>query len=594
LSTRENDQTWDLDGLYPGGSASPQFATFLSLLDADITAFTPAMVLLQQGFTPAGGAVAVWQMQDIMRRVREAGAFVSCLAAQDVNDGGAKLLESRISQLRANFNGGLTQINDLLLQLDDSAWEQLLAVDGITEVAFALNERRNRAKLQLDSGRESLIADLSVDGYEAWGHLYNTLVGRMTIPFEDNRGIRQLSMGQAANLMHQGEKPVREAVATKYEEAFATQSELFANTLNYLGGFRLAVYKHRKWDDVLADPLEINRMNRQTLDTMWAVIARNKAPFVDFLNRKAKVMKQDKLDWHDVGAPIAATQKQFSFDEARDFIASNFSKFSPHMGEFAQMCFDKRWIEAEDRGGKRVGGFCTSLPVSEQTRIFMTFSGSPSNVATLAHELGHAYHQHVMRGLPQLVSNYAMNVAETASTFAEMIVADAAVREAQTNEEKIVLLEDKAQRSISFFMNIHARFLFETRFYEARKSGVVRSECLNQLMVEAQREAFKDSLASYHPHFWASKLHFYITGTPFYNFPYTFGYMFSSGIYARALAEGPTFADKYVSLLRDTGRMRVEDLAQKHLGVDLTTPDFWQSAVDMAAADVQEFLALTE
>jgi oligoendopeptidase F len=223
----------------------------------------------------------------------------------------------------------------------------------------------------------------------------------------------------------------------------------------------------------------------------------------------------------------------------------------------------------------------------------MTYGGTANNVSTLAHELGHGYHQHVMNDMPALAQQYAMNVAETASTLAEMIVSEAAVKKASTDEERIILLEDKIQRTIAFFMNIHARFIFETNFYEERSKGLVSVERLNELMVSAQKKAFKDSLSSYHPHFWAAKLHFYSTEVPFYNFPYTFGFLFSAGIYAKAQEAGPAFEDQYISLLRDTGSMTVEELAQKHLGVDLSQPDFWQSAVDMAIEDVKQFMALT-
>lgn len=224
----------------------------------------------------------------------------------------------------------------------------------------------------------------------------------------------------------------------------------------------------------------------------------------------------------------------------------------------------------------------------------MTYAGTASNVSTLAHELGHGYHQHVVNDLPALAQEYAMNVAETASTFAEMIVSDAAVKAASTEEERLTLLEDKIQRSVAFYMNIHARFLFETAFYEERRKGLVSTERLNELMLSAQKTAFREALDQYHPYFWASKLHFYITEVPFYNFPYTFGYMFSTGLYAEALRRGAAFEDQYVALLRDTGRMTVEELAHKHLGVDLRKPDFWQQAMDLSVADVQEFLRLTE
>ena len=175
-----------------------------------------------------------------------------------------------------------------------------------------------------------------------------------------------------------------------------------------------------------------------------------------------------------------------------------------------------------------------------------------------------------------------------------MLINAAAIANAKSKEEKLALLDSKISDSGAYLMNIHARFLFETRFYEARKKGMLGVEQLDELMETAQKEAYKNSLGVYHPHFWASKLHFYSTGAPFYNFPYTFGYLFSSGIYARAVEEGSKFAERYVALLRDTGRMTVEELASRHLGADLTKPDFWLTGVNMALKDVDEFLSLTE
>lgn len=224
----------------------------------------------------------------------------------------------------------------------------------------------------------------------------------------------------------------------------------------------------------------------------------------------------------------------------------------------------------------------------------MTFSGSTDNVSTLAHELGHAFHSSVLRDLPLLNQIYAMNVAETASTFAELVVSDATIENADSEAEKIALLDEKVARGAVMMMNIHARYIFENNFYQEREKGFVSAERLSELMVEAQKEAYEDALDEYHPMFWAAKLHFYSTGVPFYNFPYTFGYFFSLGVYARALDSGEAFEEDYISLLRDTASMSTEDLAQKHLDVDLTTPDFWQDAIDLVHADIDEFLSITE
>lgn len=595
---RPLQQRWNLDVFFPGGSGSPEFARFLERLETDLVDFKGRV----KGPLPAEtGALAgslselVALMQDLQDRLREAGAFVACLTAQNVKDERARLLEGRVSQLWALFHSALIALDAQLVRIPTETWQQVLAQSALSPVAFPLDERRRLAGEKLPPEQEALAVDLAIDGYHAWGKLYNTAVGRMTIPFERDGETVQLSVGQAFNKMSDDpDRAVRAALFRRWEEAWGREAEVFASVLNHLAGFRLQLYRNRGWDSVLKEPLALNRMSPATLETMWEVVSRNKGHLVAFLERKARVLGLERLAWYDVSAPVGNVTSQIGYDEAAGFIVENFRRFSPEMAEFAERAFSEGWIEAEDRPGKRPGGFCTNFRFSKQSRIFMTFSGTPGGVSTLAHELGHAYHQHVMNDLPSLVQSYAMNVAETASTFAEMVVSDAAVRHAGSAGERLALLEDKIQRSVTFFMNIHARFLFETRFYEARRKGMLSVAELNDLMLAAQKEAFADALAEYHPHFWASKLHFYITGTPFYNFPYTFGYLFSAGVYARAMAEGPAFASRYVALLRDTARMTVEELAMKHLGEDLTRPEFWQSAVDLTVADIQEFLRLTE
>ncbi|MGV3467342.1 MAG: M3 family oligoendopeptidase, partial [Heyndrickxia sp.] len=412
--------------------------------------------------------------------------------------------------------------------------------------------------------------------------------------FEENGETKELSVGQAHNKFSNPDREVRKDVFRKWEEAWDNKADLFAATLNHLAGFRLSIYEQRGWDKVLKEPLSYNRMKKETLDTMWQVISDYKEPFVEYLNRKAKMLGVEKLSWYDLDAPVGDVNSHFSFDEGAEFIIKHFGEFGENLASFTEQAFEDSWIEAEDRAGKRPGGFCTGFPLSSQSRIFMTYSGTPSNVSTLAHELGHAFHSYALRDVHPLKRGYAMNVAETASTFAEMIVADASVKNAKDEKEKLTLLDDKVQRSVALLMNIHARFIFETSFYEERKNGLVSKNRLNELMLEAQKEAYGNGLEEYHPLFWASKLHFFITGVPFYNFPYTFGYLFSLGIYAQALKEGKGYEEKYMALLRDTGSMNVEELALKHLNVDLTQRDFWEAGVKLCVKDVEEFLEMTK
>jgi oligoendopeptidase F len=589
-------QKWDIDTFFSGGSQSEAYLEFLDTMERDLQS-------LKEGFgklvAPTDAAslesfvFTVNQLQDLLLRLREASAFISCLTAQDMSDKQALLLGGRVRSAVAQYETLINQLSSLLSDIPDSVWQEMMEKDELRPISFRLSERRQQAKERLSTDLEALATDLAIDGYHGWSELYDTTVSKISIPFEENGETKMLSAGQAYNKLSDHRKEVRDQLIEKWEKAWEEQADFCAAALNHLAGFRLKLYEHRGWDSIHKEPLDFNRMSVETLQVMWETIEQNKDIFLTYFERKAKLLGIDQLSWADIHAPLGSSSKTIAYDDAADFIVEQFRKFSPKLASFTVRAFEEGWIEAEDRAGKRPGGFCTTFSKSKQSRIFMTYSGTASNVSTLAHELGHAYHQHVMNDLAPFAQEYAMNVAETASTFAEMLVSDAAVKASQDPEEKLFLLDDKIQRSVAFFMNIHARFIFETNFYAERKNGLLSVERLNELMVEAQKQAYREALSSYHPHFWASKLHFYITRVPFYNFPYTFGFLFSAGIYARAMAEGKSFEDEYIALLQDTASMRVEDLAMKHLGVDLTKPEFWQSAIDVAVEDVKQFLALT-
>lgn len=589
--------TWNLDSIFPGGSSSAEFADFLNKLESDIAALSEQVnsaVFPVNAYDTAALDGVIELLQSCAARLTQASEFAGCLGAQNQQDKGAVRLSAKVTGLRAGFEGISSRFDSILRQTADEVWAQWMSRPEIAPLTFVLSERRAQAREKMSPELESLALELAVDGYHGWSEHYETIVGAIEIPFEDKDGTKLLSVGQAFNKLSDDDAGVREAMFRKWEAAWTAAEDYSADTLNHLAGFRLKLYKGRGWEDVLKEPLAINRMSRATLDMMWEVITRNKPALVSYLQRKARVLGKDSLSWIDVDAPVGKSSGKIPYETAAQDIVTQFRKFSPKLADFAEQAFDNDWIEVEDRPAKRPGGFCVSFPESKESRIFMTYSGTPANVSTLAHELGHAYHSFLLDDQPFFNQNYAMNVAETASTFAEVIVADAQVKASSDADEKLALLEAKIQNSVAFFMNIHARFLFETRFYEKRKEGLVNAEELSVLMEEAQKEAFCGVLSEYHPHFWASKLHFYITDVPFYNFPYTVGYMFSTGLYRLALEEGPSFADKYDSLLQDTGVMTLEDLVMKHLGVDLTKPDFWQGAVDLIVEDINEFLRLTE
>jgi oligoendopeptidase F len=528
-------------------------------------------------------------LQEIDLLLGECDAFIICLQSQNVADEQAQRWRAEFIALEATFQRFNNLFDAKLVQLDQAAFERLVKIPELSELSFILGERRQRAAKKLSLEYENLITDLSIDGYHSWGEFYPSLVSEVKIPFKQEL----LSFGQAENRMTDPDRNVREEIFFGLENVWKQKGPLFAQILNHIAGFRLQVYAQRGWDSPLQEPLFENRMSAETLQAMWQAVEKHKKPLVAFLQAKAKYLKLKQLAWYDIEAPLFEGESEmFSYDQGAQLIIDRFTAFHPKMGAFAKQAFLEKWIEAEDRPGKRPGGFCIQFPQSRQSRIFMTYSGTMVNLSTLAHELGHAYHTAMIEDLPRFAQHYRMNVAETASTFAEQIISDAFLQQAKTKEQKLNILADRIERSTIFLMNIHARFLFEKQFYELRKKQFLSAEELCQLMKQAQEQAFCHELSVLHPYFWAAKLHFYFTGVPFYNFPYTFGYLFSLGLYARSKKQGPSFAKSYDALLKDSGKMTVEDLAKKHLDVDLTKPHFWNEAAALAVSDVDLFLKL--
>jgi pepF/M3 family oligoendopeptidase len=580
---------WELDPIFAGGSASPALAEFLDTVTADLAAFQGRAWPPLSAETQPDWVQAIQTLNDLHARLHHAASFIGCLVAQDVKDDLALQLQSRAEELGATLESLWTVFSAAAAQQPDEAWQALVESAPLAPAAFYLTEQRHLARQKMAPEQETLVNQLATSGYHAWDRLYGIVSGDKEVDWDG----KAISLGQLQNkLFDDPDRDTRRRAFELYETAWADLARVCAEALNHQAGFRLALYQRRGWDSVLYEPLLNNRLGRDSLEAMWAVVNAKSARLLDYFAAKARLLGIDRLHWYDVYAPVGRLTESFSYRAATDFVVDNLRAFNPPLADFARMALDRRWVEAEDRPGKRAGGFCTGLPLAGESRIFMTFNNSYNGMLTLAHELGHAYHSWVMRDLPYTARHYTMGVAETASTFNELVVGQAGLNAANDDLTRLSLLGSKLDDAATFLMNIKARFDFEVAFFQQRAKKHLGVDELSALMLQAQQAAYKNGLAQYHPLFWASKLHFYITQAPFYNYPYTFGYLFSNGVYAQALAEGQAFSGRYQTLLRDTGSMSTEDLARAHLGVDLTRPEFWETAVDRALADIDEFSAL--
>ena len=597
MAESTNKLRWDMESVFQGGSASPEYEKFRKDLAADLEKAAREVEVLQKKGDKATAEEWITTMvalRKLIERVDHGGSFAYCLTSQDVSDEKAMVILEEFSAYEATSEAIQTAIEGYAKSVDDAAWKEVISDKRLSGEAFFWNEFREQARLKMEPRLEKLASELAVNGLHAWERLYSKMAGDLRAEFVADGKAERLSMGQIKNKLSDPDRAVRKQAFDKYFAAWKSIEPLTAMQLNSLAGFRLSLYKARGWDDPLFEALLHGRVKKETVESMWNAVEAHRGTVKKYIDAKKKYLGIDKFMWYDLFAPVAKAEKKFTYDQAADFVVEHLTGFSKDMGEFARRAIDSRWIEAEDRTGKADGGYCTSLPLLKQSRIFMTFSGNYNEMMTLAHELGHAYHSYVLNNRDYFARSYPMNLAETASTFNELLVTDAALNATDDKDMKISLIDKKIEESFTMCCDIRSRFIFESNFYNERKKGAVPKDRLNELMVEAQKEAFGDILDAdgYHPLFWASKQHFSISALAFYNFPYTFGHLFAGGIYDRARKEGAAFADAYRGLLSDTGAMTCEEVAKKHVGVDITKQDFWNDAVARSLGDVDEFVEL--
>jgi len=317
--------------------------------------------------------------------------------------------------------------------------------------------------------------------------------------------------------------------------------------------------------------------------------------FRRYFRSKAARLGKEKLAWWDLSAPMGESKKIFTWDETRQFILENFNAFSPELGDLAQRAFDNDWIDAEPRSGKRGGAFCTSLAAVKESRVLTNFDGTLDQVFTVAHELGHAFHNECMfrANRTPMQRSSPMTLNETASIMCETIVTNAALAQASDSHEKLNILETSLIGSTGVIVDIYSRFLFEKEVFERRVKAELSAEDLNEIMEWAQKETYGDGLDDRYLQkwMWTWKPHYYRTDLSFYNFPYAFGLLFGLGLYAIYLERGASFVPDYTSLLSSTGLERAADLAAR-FGIDIRSKAFWAASLAQIGKQVDLYETL--
>src|SRR5918995_1041920 len=529
---------------------------------------------------------------EILARFMTINAFVHGYTAVDSRHEEAQARASELRRLRSRFAKADTRYTAWVGSLDVKAL--LARSQEARKHQYAVRRAVVEATHLMSQGEEDLRAELTLSGGSAWSKLHDDITSQIIVAVEKVPGqVEHLPMSEVRNLALHPDRDVRrrayEAELTAWE-AWATP---ITAALNGVTGEHLAVAQRRNWDEVLDEAVFQNHIDRTTLDAMMDAARAAYPDLRRYLKAKARMLGLDALAWYDLFAPMSADARVWEWEQGVSFISEQFGSYSDRMRALAERAVAERWIDAEPRAGKVGGGLCMWLRPGE-SRILNNYTSAWDGVNTLAHELGHAYHNlcDAERTAIQRTST-PMTLAETASTFCETILRQAAIAHG-SEQDQLTILEASLQDATQVIADISSRFLFEKSVCARREDRELSADEFRTLMVEAQRQTYGDGLdgALLHPYMWAVKSHYYSPSYAFYNYPYMFGLLFGLGLYARYQQDPDGFRANYDDLLSATGMADAAELADR-FGIDIRTPAFWESSLDIIRADVDRFEALS-
>ena len=514
------------------------------------------------------------------------GNYINLTLTANTTDETANKYRTLFGNAYAALNSAYTKVYKFI----GSVETDITADENLKDYEFYFAEAKQQYKHLLSDELEDVIAKFSISGGDGWEQLFEAMTSGVEGEFKGEK----VTLSEIRNMAYDADAAVRKEAYETELKMYDTIKEPIAFALNNIKQQVLTETSLRGFESPLAQTLEASRMSRKTLDALLEAIREYLPQFRAYLKHKAALLGHENgLPFYDLFAPIGESSRRFTIEESKEFLLENFKGFSEDLAEMTKEAYENNYIDFLPRKGKVGGAFCSNLPFIKQSRILTNFSGSLSDVVTIAHELGHAYHGLHIENHRVLNQEYSMPVAETASTFNENIVMNTVISEA-SDAEKVALLESQLQDTTQIIVDIYSRYLFESAVFENREKSFMFSKDLEQLMLDAQKEAYGDGLDpdAMHPYMWACKPHYYSSGLSFYNFPYAFGGLFSKGLYAIYQEQPEGFVEKYQELLRATTVTSAEDTA-KVLGVDVTDSAFWKKALAQVADNIEQFIALT-
>ena len=582
------NEVWNLDPIYKGFD-DPAFDADMAALKqciADYNTFADALANCE---ALAGLKQGLAFEERILDLVMKLANFAQLRQATNTRDTEAGSRMGQVLQMLSATAGAQTAWKQWATALPN-LMELVKADEDLAVYTYLFENMQKDSTHLLGALGEEICAKLSMSGSNAWADLQGYLTS--TVPVSYNGETTNLSA--IRNLASDADPAVRKAAYEAELACYERIKDAVAFALNSIKLETISDCQLRGYASPLDRTLEGAHMQRATLEAMLSAMDEYLPKFWQYLKVKAKVLGHENgLPWYDMFAPMGKTASKYTAEEARELLVKLFSGFDQEMADMIAKAFDEAWIDFYPRDGKSGGAFCAGIECLGESRILANFDGQFGDIVTLAHELGHAFHNQCINDHRPLNKEYSMPVAETASTFNECVLMAAAIENAQSDEERLALIESQLQDATQIICDIYSRFRFEAKVFENREEQFMDAETLSDYMLEAQKQCYGDGLDAncLHKYMWVCKGHYY--GPTFYNFPYAFGGLFARGLYAQYMRDGQAFVPLYKKLLYTTTIASVEDTA-KVAGIDLTDKNFWRSALQMIADQIDLFCQLVE
>ncbi len=590
---------WNLTNIYPALD-SDEFNTALSELEHHLKEMED---IFQTEIAPTNAQTDPKRLNELVNMVIARsnqvgdlgwtiGAYINGYIATDSYNQQAMRIYSQFQQRMVKFQMLSTKVTAWIGSLSD-VLPKIISLGGeAASHAYFLKLAAQESKYLMSEAEEGLAAELSLSGASAWGKLQGTVTSQLSVDFELDGETQKLPMPALINLRSHPDGEVRRRAYEAENAAWETVKEPLAAAMNGIKGTVNVLNKRRGREDALHSAIDNAHMDRASLEAMLEAMRESFPMFRRYMKAKAKHLGKEKLAWYDLVAPVGQTASQYTWPETRAFILEQFGTFAPEMQELARRAFDENWIDAEQRSGKRGGAFCMGVPLVKESRILSNFDGTPDQVSTIAHELGHAFHNECAfrAGKTLLQQDTPMTLAETASIMCETIASQALLKRAANPQEELAVLELSLNGASQVIVDIYSRFLFEKEVFERREKAELSADELCEIMEKAQRETYGDGLDEtlLQKWMWTWKPHYYSAGLSFYNFPYAFGLLFATGLYAIYQQRGDEFVPDYMNLLASTGEAPAAELADR-FGIDIRTKKFWQDSIKTFEAQIERY-----